>query len=474
MRAASFDVPGERRPTGAPEPVRGEAVTPQPRNVQKVYLTLMLFSTLAASFIWGINTLFLLDAGLSATAAFAANACFTAGMVLFEVPTGVVADTWGRRTSYLLGASTLAVSTVLYWVAWRAHAPFWAWAVTSGLLGLGFTFFSGATEAWLVDALRHTGFQGSLEPVFAKAQVVSGVAMLCGSMAGGLVAQLTNLGVPYVLRALALVVTLVVAYLHMKDWGFAPKPSGRPLGEMRQVLRDSLRHGLGNPPVRWMMLSSVFVNGVVIYAAYAIQPYLLDLYGDQRAYGVAGLAAAIFAAAQIAGGTMAPRIRRLFRRRTSALLAGVLLSAGLLALLGVTRNFWVAIAALLVWGLGFAATMPIRQAYMNGLIPSEQRATVLSFDNLMGSGGGVVVQPALGRAADLWSYPASYLMGAAVQLVAAPLVLLARREQARSDWVEGLPAERDGEGAPAEEHEAPAQGLAAQGASEPTGSRAVA
>jgi hypothetical protein len=46
---------------------------------------------------------------------------------------------------------------------------------------------------------------------------------------------------------------------------------------------------------------------------------------------------------------------------------------------------------------------PIRQAYVNGLIPSEQRARVLSFGNLMGSGGDVVVQPALGRAADLWS-----------------------------------------------------------------------
>src|SRR6266542_4542515 len=136
-----------------------DAMQPEPRKVQTVYLVLTLCTTLAGSFIWGINTLFLLDAGLSITAAFAANACFTAGMVLFEVPTGVVADTWGRRPSYLLGASTLAVSTVLYWVAWRAHAPFWAWAVTSGLLGLGFTFFSGATEAWLVDALRHTGFQ---------------------------------------------------------------------------------------------------------------------------------------------------------------------------------------------------------------------------------------------------------------------------------------------------------------------------
>jgi MFS family permease len=72
----------------------------------------------AASLIWGINTLFMLDAGLSVTAAFAANAFWTAGQVLFEVPTGAVADTWGRRASFLLGALTLAVSTGLYWVAW--------------------------------------------------------------------------------------------------------------------------------------------------------------------------------------------------------------------------------------------------------------------------------------------------------------------------------------------------------------------
>src|SRR5919204_643171 len=115
---------------------------PEPRTVQRVYLVLMLFNTLAASFIWGINTLFLLDAGLSSTAAFTANALFTAGMVVFEVPTGVVADTWGRRASFLLGALTLVVTTALYWLAWRTQAPFWVWAVTSMLLGLGFTFFS--------------------------------------------------------------------------------------------------------------------------------------------------------------------------------------------------------------------------------------------------------------------------------------------------------------------------------------------
>src|SRR5512145_86937 len=117
------------------------ASTPiSPRGIQRVYLLLLLLHTLAASFIWGINTLFLLDAGLSNTEAFAANAFFTAGMVIFEVPTGVVADTRGRRLSYLLGTLTLAASTVAYLLLWRSSAPFWLWAIVSALLGLGFTF----------------------------------------------------------------------------------------------------------------------------------------------------------------------------------------------------------------------------------------------------------------------------------------------------------------------------------------------
>ena len=61
------------------------------RGIQRTYLLLLLLNTLAASFIWGINTLFLLDAGLSNAEAFGANAFFTAGMMVFEIPTGVVA-----------------------------------------------------------------------------------------------------------------------------------------------------------------------------------------------------------------------------------------------------------------------------------------------------------------------------------------------------------------------------------------------
>ena len=85
-----------------------------------------------------------------------------------------------------------------------------------------------------------------------------------------------------------------------------------------------------------------------------------------------------------------------------------------------------------VWAMIFAVEGPLRQAYLNGVIPSEQRATVLSFDNLMGSAGGVVAQPALGRVADVNGYGASYVVAAGVQALAIPFLVLARREKAVS------------------------------------------
>ncbi|HEX4520280.1 MAG TPA: MFS transporter [Gaiellaceae bacterium] len=407
------------------------------RRVQRVYLTLTLGNTLAASFIWGINTLFLLDAGLSNLEAFAANAFFTAGMVLCDIPTGVVADVWGRRTSYLLGTLTLSGSTFLYWVLWDLRGPFWAWAIVSMLLGLGFTFFSGAVEAWLVDALHYAGYDGALEVVMGRGQMVGGVAMLAGSIAGGAIAQVTNLGVPFLIRVVVLAAMFVVASRLMRDLGFTPDRSKSVLGATREVLDASLEYGLKNPPVRWVMLSAPFSAGVGIYTFYALQPYLLGLYGDPKAYTVAGLAAAIVAGAQIVGGYLAPRIRRVFRRRTTSLILGALLNAAILGALGFAHTFWLALLLLVVWALVFAAEMPIRQAYLNNMIPSRQRATVLSFESSMGSIGGVIIQPTLGKVADTYSYAASLVVGGAIQLVSAPFLYLSRREHATADIASG-------------------------------------
>jgi MFS family permease len=409
---------------------------PTPRSIQRTYLLLMLGNTLAASFIWGINTIFLLDAGLTNLEAFAANAFFTAGMVLFEVPTGIVADTIGRRASYLFGTVTLAASTLLYVLLWQVEAPLWQWAIASMLLGLGFTFFSGAVEAWLVDALAATGFEGEIETVFGRGQIVTGAGMLTGSVAGGFVAAQTSLGAPFLLRGIVLAVMFVVAYRLMQDVGFTPQKGGRPLAEMRKIASDSIEYGWRVPAVKWLMVEALFTGGVGIYGFYALQPYLLELYGDPDAYQIAGLVAAVVAGAQILGGMAAPRIRRLFKRRTSALLVTAALSSAALAGMGVFESFAAVVALVVVWGLLFAATMPIRQAYLNGMIPSRQRATILSFDSMMTSTGGVWTQPALGRAADVWGYAPSYLIAAGISTLALPFLALSRKQNAPADTVQ--------------------------------------
>jgi MFS family permease len=408
-------------------------VNPAARRVQRTYLILLLGNTLAASFIWGINTLFLLDAGLSNFEAFAANAFFTAGMVIFEIPTGVVADTVGRKASYLLGTITLSVTTALYWMLWLWQAPFGWWALVSVLLGLGFTFFSGAVEAWLVDALTWTGYTGSLEAVFGRGLVVTGIAMFAGSVLGGVLAQATNLGVPFLVRAGVLVVMFGYAFVVMKDLGFTPDHSQGPVKATRTVLTMSVEHGLRRRSVRYMILSAPFASGVGIYAFYALQPYLLEIYGDPTAYSIAGLAAAMLSVAQILGGVLAPRIRGLFAKRTSAVILASLISVTALVILGLNSLFWLAVVFLLVWGFVFAVAEPVRQAYLNDMIPSKQRATVLSFDSLFGSLGGVFIQPALGRAADVWGYGTSLVLGGLVELIGVPIMLASRRQHDPAD-----------------------------------------
>jgi MFS family permease len=202
---------------------------------------------------------------------------------------------------------------------------------------------------------------------------------------------------------------------------------------MRRIASASIEYGWRVPAVKWLMVQALFTGGVGIYGFYALQPYLLELYGDPHAYQIAGLVAAIVAGAQILGGLSAPLIRARFARRTSALLLIAGLSSITLALIGVFEHFWAVIALVVVWALLFAATSPIRQAYLNGLIPSRERATILSFDSLMTSSGGVWTQPALGRAADVWGYAPTYLASGIISAFALPFIALSRWQNAPAD-----------------------------------------
>ena len=99
----------EAAPT--PEPVKERE---RSEVIIRNYLTIVGLYTLSASVIWGVNTLFLLEAGLDIFGVFIANGVFSASMALFEIPTGVLADTRGRRVSFLLSVAILGLGTLGY------------------------------------------------------------------------------------------------------------------------------------------------------------------------------------------------------------------------------------------------------------------------------------------------------------------------------------------------------------------------
>jgi MFS family permease len=416
---------------------------PMPRRVMRSYYALAGVYTLSASVIWGVNTLFLLDAGLSFFEVFVANAAYSAGTVLFEIPTGVAADTLGRRFSFLASATLLALVTFLYVLLAQLEAGVVPFALVSGLMALGFTFYSGAVEAWLVDSLHAAGYQGGLDPVFARGEQVTGLAMLVGTIGGGLLGQL-DLAIPYILRSALLVLVFGIAYVAMHDVGFTPKRVTRSQlpAAMRENAHAGIAFGWSKRPIRLLMLASAIQTGFVFWAFYAWQPYLLDLL-DRDAVWVAGLVAAAVAAATIAGNQVVDFATRFCGLRTTLILWALGVQTVAAVVLGLTSSFWVALAALLVNMGALGVDSPVRQAYLQVLIPSEQRATVTSFDSMVSGVGGTAGQLGLGALGEARSVSSAFVVGGVVTAAAIPLVARVRAIGGVADVIVGRKAGAD-------------------------------
>lgn len=406
-----------------------------PAKIIRVYLVSSGLFTLATSLIWGVNTLFLLDAGLDIFQVMVVNAAFSAGQVLFEVPTGVVADTIGRKVSFLIGIATLFASTLVYVAAWEYGWPMWGFFGASLLLGLGYTFQTGAVDAWLVDALEHTGFEGHTEDVFARGGMVFGTAMLLGTLAGGFLGQV-SLGLPFLVRAGILVAAFIVVLVSMRDLGFEPRAlkASRFAAESKIIFRAGVRYGWRNKIVRPLLLVSLVWGLFMMYFFYSSQPYVLEILGKDLVW-VAGAWTALFGLMGVVGNMLVPKVMKIAdgsRRSAPRVLAVCSAIAASLvaamAVLGFTAPeagsvLWFAAFAVLAAGFGtlFGLMGPVRQAFLNKQIPSAQRATVLSLDSFFDEAGGLAGQPAFGYIARATSIPVSYAVGAVVMMAAYPL-----------------------------------------------------
>ena len=406
--------------------------------VIRSYLLIVGLYTLAASLIWGVNTLFLLNAGLTILEVFVANAVFTGSMALFEIPTGIVADTAGRRTSFLWSLAILFVGTLGYIGVAETGGSFAGFVAASVVLGLGYTFYSGAVEAWLVDALTATGFEDELDRVFARGSMVSGSAMIVGSIAGGLLGT-TGLTVPFVVRAGLLALVFLYALIWMKELGFKPRSmalSAVP-HEIGAIARDSIALGWRRPSLRLLILASATQSVFMAWGFHAWQPYFLDLLGDSEAVAVAGVIAALVALASICGSAIVEWVTRYCGRRTTLLLWSAAIQVAAAVGVGLAGSFWLAVVLYLVVMAAAGVMAPVRRAYLHQAIPSEKRATVISFDSLVASVGSMGGQTGLGFIAQARSLGFGYVAGGLFTLAALPFIAGVRRLKEPEDFIRG-------------------------------------
>jgi MFS family permease len=399
------------------------------RRIIRTYYGIAATTTLAQALIWGVNTLFLLSVGFDIFEVMIINAAYTVAQVVFEVPTGVVADTVGRRVSYLLAVATILVSTLLYVGFGLAGYGLWPFAAASALLGIGYTFYTGAVDAWMVDALHSVGYGGRLEPIFARYGITFGIFMLIGTTAGGLLGQV-DLWIPYVARAVVLVPAFLLGLLVMRDLGFA----GRPLtlgsfgAETRRIAREGITYGLNDRAVRFIMFASLVQGVFFMYGFYSWQKYFLDLLGRDLVW-VTGVIAAAVGLTQIFGNLLVGRIIKRWPDRGLILMvcAGVTTVTVIGAAL--IQQFWVAVPLYLVSTIAFGISVPVKQGWLNARIPSQQRATIISLDALFGDGGSTAGQLGLGWMSQAISIPAAWLVGGLVQGISVPLLGVARRAE---------------------------------------------
>jgi DHA3 family tetracycline resistance protein-like MFS transporter len=362
---------------------------------------------------------------------------------LFEIPTGVVADTYSRRLSLIVGYLGMGTAWMLVGVV---STP-WLIIVLWGLWGLSYTFTSGAEEAWIadevgVDNVARIFLQGSRvwyagAVVGLVLQVAIGIESLrAGVIVGGAITVLAGL----------------LCVLLMPETGFRRKPRaerGSALAEMRTTAANGARYAWAAPVILLLVGVQLFMGMSAeafdrLKEAHLLRDIGLPAVGAFDPvvwFGIFWLVGLLLGF--VATGWLIKRFERHGRRLvTSALFVLTAMEMVAMLVFALTGFTWLAIAALL--GVFFARDLagPLYTIWLNEQIrESSVRATVLSISgqaNAIGQAGG---GPVLGAIGNVWGIRAALATGS---LVIAPALCLYGRAIARDGRepeLEELPAE---------------------------------
>jgi predicted MFS family arabinose efflux permease len=345
----------------------------------------------------------LLDRGLSVGQVALIESPFWLMATLAEVPTGAVADRWGRRVSLLLGAATTTIAMFAFGLADTLPlilGSYMLWATA-------FTFTSGADAALLYDTLRQLRREREFERIAGRGAALSALGVLVATLAGGPVAGAVGMQATVFLSAGTMALLAVATALFHEpphhEMGAAPVSYLRGIREAGRTIRQ-------RPAVLALMPVGAILTTCPMVMIILVQPFLLS-HDFTVGWEFSLLQLPLWVGSAL-GGLLAFRLLRLGGA------PGALAIVALLATIGFAgAAAWDhvgALAFIALIPLARSVTAPLTIGYINHRVPSGQRATVLSLNLMVYSVALVPIMPILGLVADRLDLPATFAVAAAL------------------------------------------------------------
>jgi MFS family permease len=362
---------------------------------------------------WPIWVIYLTDErGLSLTQVSGMEGFFWLVIVLAEVPTGMFADSFGRRTSLVAASLFTSVAVLVFGTATSYPIVMLSYVVW----GVGLTFQSGADSALTFESLKALGRERDYQRVAGVGWALFSFGIVCGLLLGAELASATSLQTPILVSAGISFAGIFVAAA-MKEPNL---PHGEQRLPYRQLVTQSARTAWQKASIRWILVASALLLATPNAAVVFSQPFLA---GHDVSVSLFGVWQAPTRVAGVIGSLAAYKLSATFGFRRT-LVGGFLLLGGSYAVLGGwdTVYAFVAIGAVMVV---MSVLLPVVADYINQRIPSNQRATILSFRQLITSVAIAAIQPVQGFIADEVSLQATFWATSGFIFIVTPAALYA-------------------------------------------------
>lgn len=375
------------------------------RNVRLFYV----FIFLNRLDLWfAVIQLFFLDRGFSLTQYTLAGSVWYVSNLVFEVPTGALTDRLGKRVSMLLALLSLSLSLFILAVGQSYSCILLSYV----LWGLSSSFETGTYSAFLYDSLRQGNREKDFRRVMGRVRALTIIAAALGSILAGYVGGI-SLHLPIMLNAFVplLLCPLVLFFAE-------PEVSGAVEPTYLLHIKESIRYVSRHRLVASLVLYSS-IMGAAVWALYCFYQPLLKSF--EITVERVGVLYSLFRLTSAAGAYLSDSIYRALGEVTVYLIP-VCLAASVLSI-GFLASPWV-VSLILVNFFISGFYLPVISDLLNKNLPSAKRATIISLGSVVSSLLNAVIDPALGRVADVFSLQATFSTVGVGVLIGMSLLLI--------------------------------------------------